>query len=62
MTFAAVLTDDVALCGGFLTWLTSERREWLNGRYLSVNWDVKELESMREDIVSRDKLKFEMVV
>ena len=57
-----MLTDDVALCGGFLTWLTSERREWLNGRYLSVNWDVKELEGMREDIVSRDKLKFEMVV
>ncbi|KAI5364653.1 Putative short-chain dehydrogenase/reductase SDR, NAD(P)-binding domain superfamily [Septoria linicola] len=55
-----VLTDDDALCGGFLTWLTSERREWLSGRYLSANWDTKELEDMKEDIVGSDKLVMRM--
>lgn len=32
------LNDDIGLCGGFLTWLTKERRDWLSGRYMSVNW------------------------
>ncbi|KAF2435089.1 NAD(P)-binding protein [Tothia fuscella] len=57
-----VLTDDVGLSGGWLTWLTKERRDWLSGRYLSVNWDVSELEDQKEEIVAKDKLKFIMVV
>ncbi|KAH0843992.1 hypothetical protein Z517_08228 [Fonsecaea pedrosoi CBS 271.37] len=56
------LTDDIGLCGGWLTWLTRERREWLSGRYLSVTWDVEELEAMKDDIVREDKLKFRMAV
>lgn len=56
------LTDDPALCGGVLTWLTRERREWLSGRYISATWDVEELESMKDDIVSNDKLKMRMVI
>ncbi|EXJ72587.1 uncharacterized protein A1O5_03733 [Cladophialophora psammophila CBS 110553] len=56
------LTEDIGLCGGWLTWLTRERREWLSGRYLSVTWDVDELEAMKDDIVREDKLKFRMVV
>ena len=62
LAVSAVLTDDVGLCGGFLTWLTSERRDWLSGRYLSVNWDVNELEGMKDEIVEKDKLKFQMVI
>ncbi|KAF2397065.1 NAD(P)-binding protein [Trichodelitschia bisporula] len=58
----AVLVDDPGLCGGWLTWLTRERREWLSGRYVSVNWDVEELEGKRQEIVSGDKLKFRMMV
>ncbi|KAF2103318.1 NAD(P)-binding protein [Rhizodiscina lignyota] len=57
-----VLSDDPALCGGFCTWLTKERREWLSGRYVSSNWDVDELASMKDDIVEHDKLKMRMVV
>ncbi|EME86790.1 uncharacterized protein MYCFIDRAFT_132769 [Pseudocercospora fijiensis CIRAD86] len=57
-----VLTDDVALCGGFLTWLTSEKRPWLSGRYISVNWDTQELESMKDEIVEKDKLTMRMTV
>ncbi|KAK5691475.1 hypothetical protein LTR97_011468 [Elasticomyces elasticus] len=57
-----LLTDDVALCGGFLTWLTKEKREWLSGRYLSVNWDVDELIAKKDEIVEGDKLVMKMVV
>ncbi|KAF1809297.1 NAD(P)-binding protein [Eremomyces bilateralis CBS 781.70] len=57
-----ILTDDIGLVGGFLTWLTKEKRDWLSGRYVSVNWDVEQLESMREEIVKEDKLKFRMAV
>lgn len=56
------LTDDVGLCGGFLTWLVRERREWLNGRYLAVTWDVDELEKKQEEIVGKDLLKFRMEI
>ncbi|KIW24505.1 hypothetical protein, variant [Cladophialophora immunda] len=56
------LTEDIGLCGGWLTWLTRERREWLSGRYLAVTWDVDELEAMKDDIVREDKLKFKMAV
>jgi hypothetical protein len=57
-----VLTDDPGLAGGFLTWLAKEKRDWLSGRYVSVTWDVKELEEQKEDIVAKDKLKMRMVV
>jgi hypothetical protein len=43
-------------------WLTAGARTWLAGRYLAVTWDVEKLESMKEEIVSGDKLKVRMVV
>ena len=55
-------TDDVGLCGGFCVWLTKEKRDWLAGRYLVANWDVQELEDLKDDIVKGDKLKFRMVL
>jgi NAD(P)-dependent dehydrogenase (short-subunit alcohol dehydrogenase family) len=58
----ALLLDDIGLCGGFLTWLTKDRREWLGGRYLNVGWDVDELEKKKDEIVREDKLKFRMVI
>ncbi|MCJ1282133.1 hypothetical protein MMC26_001456 [Xylographa opegraphella] len=58
----AYLNDDPDLCGGFCVWLTKERRDWLNGRYLSAQWDVGELEGKKDDIVERDLLKLEMRV
>ena len=58
------LTDDPGLCGGFLIWLTSTRKDrlWLSGRFLSATWDADELLSMREAIVKSDMLKARMVV
>ncbi|OAP59163.1 hypothetical protein AYL99_06461 [Fonsecaea erecta] len=57
-----ILNDDIALCGGFLTWLTASKKEWLSGRFLISNWDVTELEGKKDDIVSRDLFKFQMTV
>jgi hypothetical protein len=59
---SAVLTDDIGLCGGFLTWLTKEKRPWLSGRYVSVNWDTAELEGMKDEIFQQDKLVMRMNV
>jgi hypothetical protein len=57
-----VLHDTPELCGGFTVWLTKSKRTWLAGRYLSVNWDVDELEAKRDEIVEGDKLKVRMVI
>jgi hypothetical protein len=57
-----VLIDTVDLAGGFVVWLTKGSRTWLNGRYVSVTWDVDELEAKKEEIMEADNLKFRMVV
>ncbi|KAJ4987139.1 short-chain dehydrogenase [Stagonosporopsis vannaccii] len=56
------LTDTPELCGGFVVWLTSQDRGWLNGRYVAATWDVDTLENMRDEIVKGDKLKVKLVV
>jgi NAD(P)-dependent dehydrogenase (short-subunit alcohol dehydrogenase family) len=56
------MTDTPDLCAGLVVWLTKGQRDWLNGRYVSATWDVKELEAKRDEIVEADKLKFRMVV
>lgn len=57
-----VLTDEPALAGGFVVWLSSKERGWLNGRYVSATWDVEVLEGMRREIEKGDKLKLKLVV
>ena len=57
-----ILADDEGLAGAFCVWLSKEKREWLSGRFVSCNWDVEELEDMREKIVKGDLLKYRMVV
>jgi NAD(P)-dependent dehydrogenase (short-subunit alcohol dehydrogenase family) len=56
------MTDTPELSGDFMVWLGAERREWLSGRYVSANWDVKELESRRDEIVKENKLRFQLVI
>ena len=60
--FKQFCNDDASLCGAFLVWLVKEKRQWLSGRYVSSNWDVSELEELKEEIVRGDKLKMRMVV
>ncbi|KAH7018042.1 putative oxidoreductase [Microdochium trichocladiopsis] len=55
------LVDEVELPAHWMTWFARERREWLQARFVAVNWDVKELESKKDEIVNGNKLKFRMV-
>ncbi|KAI8629613.1 NAD(P)-binding protein [Xylariaceae sp. FL1651] len=49
-----------ALGGDTITFLTSERQEWLAGRYLTAMWDMEEFFKMKGEIVERDLLKMRM--
>lgn len=57
-----VLVDTPELGADSIVWMTRERREWLGGRYASVNWDMEELGKMKGEIVERDLLKMRMTV
>ncbi|KAI1453568.1 oxidoreductase-like protein, partial [Annulohypoxylon moriforme] len=59
-TFSA-LCDDIDLAGDTVAWLSSERREWLAGRYISSTWDMGELSERKAEIVDGDKLKVRLV-
>lgn len=56
------LQDKVELAGDTAVWLTGERREWLQGRYVGVNWDMEELEKDKDRIVEGDLLKMRLAV
>lgn len=56
------LVDTPMLPADSIVWLAKERREWLNGRYVHLNWDMQELEGRKEEIVDRDLFKFRMTV
>ncbi|KAI0486310.1 NAD(P)-binding protein [Xylaria cf. heliscus] len=59
---APIFKDTPELAGDTLVWLARERREWLSGRFVSVTWDMRELEQKREEIVSKDLLKMRLTV
>lgn len=56
------LVDEPTLPADTIVWLVQQRREWLNARYVSSNWNMEELESKRADIVERDLFKFRMTI
>lgn len=56
------LTETPALAADTFVWLTKERRDWLAARYVSVTWDMEELESKREEIEKKDLLKVRMAI
>ncbi|KIW06778.1 uncharacterized protein PV09_02462 [Verruconis gallopava] len=55
-----ILIDNVNLGGALCVWLTKERREWLSGRWVDARWDTDELERRKEDILTKNLLKFRM--
>ncbi|KAI0074435.1 putative oxidoreductase [Panus rudis PR-1116 ss-1] len=59
---AAVFKDTPNLAADTFVWLVKERREWLAGRYVSVTWDMQELEQLKEDIVKKDLLKVRLIL
>lgn len=56
------LVDTPELAADTMVWLTKEKQTWLNGRYVSANWDVQELMARKEEIVEGDKLKVRLVL
>ncbi|ETS82152.1 hypothetical protein PFICI_07154 [Pestalotiopsis fici W106-1] len=56
------LTDKPELCGDTIMWLGKEHRPWLGGRFVSVAWDMQELEAKSKDIAERDILKFRLTM
>lgn len=58
----SVLTDTPELAANTLVWLSRERRDWLSGRFATVNWDMEELEQKKQDILQRNLLKFRVVI
>ncbi|KAK3360518.1 short-chain dehydrogenase [Lasiosphaeria hispida] len=53
-----ILTDTVELGADTLVFLTSKKRDWLAGRYVSANSDMPELMAREGEIVKGDLLKF----
>lgn len=53
---APFLGDTPELSGGAAVWLSSGDKSFLSGRYVSVCWDVEELESRQEEIRTNGKL------
>ena len=43
-----------------IVFLTSERRDWISGRYINVTWDMPELIAKKEEIVKGDKLRLKL--
>ncbi|EER29451.1 oxidoreductase,short chain dehydrogenase, putative [Coccidioides posadasii C735 delta SOWgp] len=58
----AFCIDKPELAADTITWLTSERREWLAGRYISCNWDMSEFICRRDEIVEKDLLKLKLAL
>ena len=50
------LTDSPELAAGFIVWLACGKADWARGRYLSANWDVEELTSLKDEILRDDLL------
>ena len=49
--------DPPELVGGTAVWLASEQARFMNGRYMSVNWCVKELMDRQTETVAGDRRK-----
>ena len=48
--FKPFAKDTQRLTGGVSLWLTTPKADFLNGGYLSVNWDVNEMEAHASEI------------
>ncbi|KAL7917252.1 hypothetical protein ACQKWADRAFT_307256 [Trichoderma austrokoningii] len=56
------LIDPPELAAHTFVWLTKERRAWLSGRFISVCWDMEELERKKDEILQKNALKFRIVL
>ena len=52
--------DTPELAGAVIVWLASEEGKFMNGRYMSTNWDVVEMVKRKGAIVEKDELKMKL--
>jgi hypothetical protein len=57
-----VFTETPRISGDTIAFLTREKRDWLQGRYINCTWDMEELIAMKNEIVKGDKLKVKLVI
>ena len=55
--FRPFAKDDVRMVGMMALWLMQERADFLKGGFVSVNWDVKEMEENRQEIAEKQLVK-----
>ncbi|KAI1386833.1 NAD(P)-binding protein [Hypoxylon trugodes] len=60
--YRPVFTETAELSADSLVYLTSQKRDWLGGRYINVTWDLPELMDKKDEIVQGDKLKIKLVI
>lgn len=58
----ALLNDPPELAAACCVYLTTERADFLTGRFLSANWDVTELEQRKQEIVGQNLLKLRLAL
>lgn len=56
-TFTPFAKDKQALTAAFTLWLQKEEANFLRGGYVSVNWDVEEMQKHKDEIVEGKLLK-----
>ncbi|KAI1503387.1 hypothetical protein F5X99DRAFT_103748 [Biscogniauxia marginata] len=56
----AVCIDTPELAGDTIVYLTSKRREWLAGRYVSCTWDMPEFMAREAEVLENDLLKLQV--
>ena len=54
--------DPPELAGAFCLWLCTDKADFLKGRFVRANWDVKELQARADEIVRDDLLKLRLRV
>lgn len=52
--------DSVELAGGMNLYLASPRAAFLQGRYVTANWHVDELEKHKDEIISENLLRIQL--
>lgn len=55
-TFGTSVVETPQVSGDSIVYLVSQKADWLGGRYVNCLWDLPQLLTMKEGIVTRDKL------
>jgi hypothetical protein len=55
-----ILVDTPGLAADSIVFLTSEKRDWLAGRYVSACWDMPEFMARESEISTTDLLRVRM--